>query len=382
MEFEMEKMTYSSVKNIIIEKVKRNVYIRPWDKNEVEIRFSQEDNTDIDHLGDSLEIQSEKSLLISVPGDSNLSIENVGGNCVLYGKLGAINIEKIGGNLEISSAADANIENVGGNCVLGPISGGLRIGRVGGNLHVENAKGGYLVEKIGGNLTGFGTFSDFSCSIGGNAKINCLELHGSAVSIKAGGNVKMSVAKGLDFDLVAKCGGIASISVSSLEVKGVTKRIEERIGAGGTQLELKAGGNIKLSDFEEIEIPHLEEKPFHQEAWELLDKNVEKNDFANSSFNFSSIFNIEKEINEDVQEKVKFAEERIKAAMAKLDKKLNINPTDEPGLTAYEFDIEPKPETKTSSVSDEERMMILKMLQEKKISAEEADRLLSVLEQS
>ena len=39
-----------------------------------------------------------------------------------------------------------------------------------------------------------------------------------------------------------------------------------------------------------------------------------------------------------------------------------------------------KPETEKSGVSDEERLLVLKMLQDKKITADEADKLLSALE--
>jgi len=378
----MEKMTYSSVKNIVIEKVKKNLFIRPWDKDEVEIKYSQGDNTDIDHGGDHLEIRSEKSLLISVPEGVMLSIETVGGNCVLYGRLGVLNIEKIGGNLEVNDAEVLNVNYVGGNCAFGPITSVISIERVGGNLHVQNANGSFKVEKVGGNLSANGALSDFSCSVGGNAKLNCTEVSGSAVYIRAGGNIKMKVQQGANFDLVTKSGGFSNIKLGTLDVKGVTKRIEERIGLGGSLLTLKAGGNVKISDIESVELPGFEAKPFDQEAWETLEKRVENNDMVDFAFNFSNIFNLEKDINEEVQEKIKYAEERIKAAREKMEQKYNIYPGGASPSASYEFDLQSKETPVKNTVSDEERMMILQMLQEKKISAEEADRLLTVLEQS
>ena len=55
--------------------------------------------------------------------------------------------------------------------------------------------------------------------------------------------------------------------------------------------------------------------------------------------------------------------------------------TDSSNLFGFSYDNPPPArEVKPSKVSDEERMMVLQMLQDKKISVEEADKLLSALE--
>ena len=93
-------------------------------------------------------------------------------------------------------------------------------------------------------------------------------------------------------------------------------------------------------------------------------------------FDLSYFMNLEKEINEEVNQKTKFAQDRIQAAMAKMNKKFQGFNFD----SGFEGTVAKK-QNKTEGVSEEERMMILKMLQDKKITAEEADHLLQILDE-
>jgi DUF4097 and DUF4098 domain-containing protein YvlB len=109
--------------------------------------------------------------LISAPKSVKLLLEEIRGNCSVYGEFDHLIIEKVGGNLEISDAQDVQVEVVGGNCALGVINGHVNVEKVGGNLHAYSVFGAGLFEKIGGNLYIKGTLSNISCDVGGNATI-------------------------------------------------------------------------------------------------------------------------------------------------------------------------------------------------------------------
>jgi hypothetical protein len=79
------------------------------------------------------------------------------------------------------------------------------------------------------------------------------------------------------------------------------------------------------------------------------------------------------------------ADEKIQKAMEKMERKFSFK--EELGIPRPPRPPRPPVEpqhggSKSSPISTEEKMMILHMLQDKKITAEEADRLLRALEQS
>jgi hypothetical protein len=294
----------------------------------------------------------------------------------VYGEFDHLIIEKVGGNLEISDAQDVQVEVVGGNCALGVINGHVNVEKVGGNLHAYSVFGAGLFEKIGGNLYIKGTLSNISCDVGGNATIICDSLVYSENKVRAGGNIKMSIQPGMDFDLTAAAGAQLNIKVDQVEEKVLTRSIKKTFGSGGPKLSLKSGGNLKLTDREPLTQKDYQPKPFDDESWSIMEEHVEKNLGSNTMFDLSYFMNLEKEINEEVTEKTKFAQERIQAAMAKMNKKFqgfNLE-------SGFGGEVTQKQE-KAAGVSEEERMMILKMLQDKKITAEEADHLLQILDE-
>ena len=104
-----------------------------------------------------------------------------------------------------------------------------------------------------------------------------------------------------------------------------------------------------------------------------------------SGFDFSDLFDINSEIGEEIIEKTHMADKKIQSAMEKMERKFSFK---------EEFGNIPRPTRpqrppvdaqpgvmKSAPISREEKIMILKMLQDGKISAEEADRLLRALEQ-
>ncbi len=372
----MEKITFNNIQKMEVDKVKGNLYIRTWDSEDVHILYNPDKKFEAVTSG-TLVVEADDSILISAPKNVVLVLQEIRGNCTVFGKFDQLTIEKVGGNLEISEGQDIKVEVVGGNCVLGTIDGSMVVEKVGGNLLAQSLLGTVLFEKVGGNLYLNGRLSNFSCTVGGNAKVICDSLIGTENEIRAGGNIKMSLQPEMNFVLKARAGAQLNIKLGQNEDKGLSRSIEKTYGTGGPTLLLKAGGNLKLSDHEQIAKKDYQPKPFDDEAWADLEERVENSLGSNAMFDLSYFSNLEKEINEEVTEKTKYAQERIQAAMEKMNIKFQaFNPE-----VVFSGKVNRK-QDKPTGVSDEERMMILKMLQDKKITAEEADHLLQILDEA
>lgn len=379
----METSTFKEVNTITIN-CKKSVLVRGWENNQVEVRYPGNRECDFNLDNGILDIVAKSYLIVSVPKNIQFVIERIYGNLETVGDLGKILIENVSGNCSIQSAESLTIENVSGNCKLGYITTNANIRNVGGNLSFIVENGMMEIHGVGGNLSGKADSICLSTSVGGNLKIMTNRFDGIENQLRAGGSIKLNVID-LDNTVVnARAGGIASINYQDASEKFTNGKFEKKFGSAEKAIQLKAGGNIKISDEEaDFEINQNFGSADDDYVNEIEHK-FETRALQSSGFDFSDLFDIDGEIGEKIREKTQMADEKIQKAMEKMERKFSFK--EEFGMPRPPRPprppVEPQPRgPKSSPISSEEKMMILHMLQDKKITAEEADRLLRALEQ-
>jgi hypothetical protein len=376
----MEKKNFREIDEVRITSWK-NVYIRSWDREDSEIRFSQGSDFEDRLEGSCLSILSKRNLLISIPSAVKIVIQSIGGNCEILNGFREVVINKVDGNLEIEQTDSLTVDKVGGNVRVGKIKNKGHFINIGGNIKLNSGGSLLQLEHVGGNLTAISEQLAINGKVGGNAKLSIKSLLEQESKLFAGGNLKLSLSSSPDMELIASSGGVIKVEMNG-EIEKTSGKIYKRtFGKGLKKLEVRAGGNIKITSEawdEELEMNFMESSESH---WDDLEKQVEmrvENDFG---YNFTGLFDLERQIGNEVQSRTRKAEERIQRAMEKINRKIGISNefnvsedfSNQEGFSATK-------QKQSSGVSDEERMLILKMLQDKKITAEEADRLLEALE--
>ena len=173
-------------------------------------------------------------VLGTVYGDAYLKsvlavdIQNVRGNMQVKAS-DQVRVSRTGGSLqarEIRGALD--VDRVGGNATLRGIGGMLSLDQVAGNLVVKDLSGGAKVGRIGGNLVWNGTLGagcTYHFGADGNATLRLSEGAGAHVTLKAKGNLHTSTLTAVQHD-------------------GNT--VSGTLGDGGSEIVVEAKGNILL----------------------------------------------------------------------------------------------------------------------------------------
>lgn len=355
--------------------VKENLFIRSWDKSEIEVQFPEE--LDYDQQNNSLSISSKTDLIISAPVNTKLYIERTGGNCKINGNLDTKKIIKVSGNLNIESITNSEIIKVGGNCNIGSVEESLQIEKIGGNCHLKNVSGKIVLGKIGGNLSISGTDYHLDCKAGGNIHIQIKDFLDNENQVIAGGNVNLLLTEGTNLDIQGSSNGGYQLEIGGDRLTGKIGDFHKTIGNGDKSVIVSAGGNLKLSDQGKIESHNLE----FMESDHIISDGIDSINNIEDDLDFHEISNLDKKIKNSLNNfggkvKGKVLEKLEKlGSNEKLEDILQNNP-----VSLNENDNH-APVQNSQSVSEEEKMIVLKMLQEKKISAEEADRLLQALEE-
>ena len=373
----MSKQTLSitSDQPSITIKSHENVYIKGWDQKEVQVEGGSRHTTNVRQEGDTIFITSTDNCLVMVPTRSRLKVERVGGDAYIGNLESDLVIQKIGGDLYVAASGQIAVEQVGGQCQVQTVAGDLESHKIGGDFYGKSVEGGAIIERVGGDFMLQDSGCPVTCRAGGDIQVSIAPFPSGASNLSAGGDITLHLLQG--------SGATFNITSGSedihIDLGGHFEEIDERsyvakVGDGVAVFNLHAGGDVLITD-----------RPWDDDILEDVEAEIDER-VQSFTDDFEAHF-------QDVTERVvneaaRRAEKRVQAAFSRIEQRMDF-----PGklggrkFTATFSSDFPFKKTKTASssgsnepVSNEERLMILKMVESKKISVEEAEKLLEALE--
>ncbi len=203
--------------------------------------------------GDFVLKHTETVVIGSVGGDmlvediaDALSCGNVGGDCQIKASEKAeLTIGNVGSDLRIDDAASVRFGSIGGDCVLRGARGAVEIANIGGDASLHGIGGKLQAGNIGGdaslkNLQG----SIEVGNVGSDLALEATFPAGSSTRMHVGGDAVLILPPHPDLNLRAYAGG--DIAGPNLAAGGGGNWINQTYGNGAAQLELHVGGDLAL----------------------------------------------------------------------------------------------------------------------------------------
>lgn len=330
----------------------------------------------ISEHNEGLEIKATTDCRLMIPETATVTVEKVGGDLAVSGLANRVIVGKIGGDLTLEKLAGASVEMVGGDTRFENISGTLEIARVGGDLDGEGVVG-LSSRAVGGDASLIEVAGIVDLSAGGDVDISATTENLPPMTIRAGGDVTLYVGAKVNAQLVMSSGG-EEIHVHACGQEGDWEEDEVSLplGEGGALVRLEAGDAITVTDQESAPRDFVNLIDETREGWSDFGIDLEK-----------AIRDSMTAVSGTIEEAVRKAEKASEQAGIKIDlsnrarKNRTLNQDNKQKVVGFSYnEPENKPDTSKGKVSDEERMMVLRMLQEKKISVEEAEKLLNALD--
>ncbi len=317
-------------------------------------------------------IQIERALGNLVLSDVNSAkIEKVGGNFAVRNASGEIALEKVGSSLIADSIQTLHCEKVGGQCYVKNVEGNFSLGKAGGEFLGQGIKGLTSVDRVGGSFTASDITLNENVRTGGNIHISNLNISKN-IEFHAGGNIDLTFGEdfpGVSLEMNSGAYHIR-IKLGKDDLDIGDKIYEYQFGEGKHEIDVFAGGEISVGSViatdEDIVGDLSSHFTYEESAFnELIQERVES-------------------ATRRAEAKIKTAEIRLEQIKDKVEKHRGFN---------IKFDIDevgtvpPVPPVPSlirpvgkKKASDEERLMILKMLQDKMITVDEAEALFKALE--
>lgn len=345
----------------------------------VEVRS---DDLAIDELPDRIVLHSRRDLEITAPADTRAHIVRVGGDAAVRQWTGELVIDSVGGDLIIKQAGEVSIQNVGGDCTILDASGPVQVENVGSDFSGSGLAADVTVRHVGSDFRLTGATGNVTSSAGSDIRLSMAELSAQSVVLRAGSDVRVVLPPNPDVSVRVTSGG----HTIKVHIGDTPERLHQGVyeavfGSGTARLEITAGSDVSLSDGS----GENGEARAGRGPWE--DRIIQKAErgLRRAEQQLARAERLAARSSLHGQDAVRRAQERVKAALQRLEDRRQGRPIerDFSGIAAEPvggYPSEPPTGQALGGATEEERMLILQMVQDKKITVEEADQLLSVLE--
>ncbi len=400
--------------NILVQAVHGDLRIAGWDRNELMIKTSGNKLALVSD-SDPITLSCDEDVILYLPHAVRLNVEKVAGDASLQALSGPVTLGPVSGDLTLKDlgpvtlgtvSGDASLRNIGalnagtvsGDFALRGGHGVCVVDQIGGDASIRDIDGMVAIENVGSDVYIRNIHAAVNINAGADVALYLEPLTGQTYDITAGDdlilrmapdtNVKIHLTGGspdsihVDFpgvELPADCSGcevvIGSPSEDMAEMV-LTAGDDLLVTSQADSWESAADFGVGMRDGSDWNIP-----PFTlpddfserinqrvQAAMERAQSHIEAaTRRAESSGNRASI---------KIEAAMRRAEAKARAAEVRARRgQANVN------MGRWNWDVTPHgPVQSNPPVSDDERLTVLKMLQEKKITVEEAEKLLAALE--
>lgn len=362
---------------ITIESVSGSLQVKGWDEDNIRIDIHNADDLHYTADDDRLTLTADSDCVLRVPSDSTLTVQSVSRDAYIANIDGEISIESVSGSLTIKTVGETKVENVSGNLTVRGVEGELYINEVSGNASIRDVEGGLKAEEIHANLSLRNIEGEIEAKTDGNADLRLDVEDTGDVNVEASGNLFCALNPPGDSDLHFESGA-QSISINTTEKKLHVQASEHEmtLGDGGNDVYLKAGGHIDFRSREDSSSVDLDlDLDFVDEtnglAAEISDQVSAQVESQIEALN-AQLEGLQEKLRHTGDRATRKAQERVAAAHQRLQLKLQNR-----GGRALAFQV---PVKKADPVSEQERMLVLQMVQDKKISVAQAEMLLNTIE--
>ncbi|MEJ2597754.1 MAG: hypothetical protein P8Z00_05435 [Anaerolineales bacterium] len=394
---------------VFIETIQGNLQLKGWDRPEVSVK-AQPDDLNLEEQDDIVRLSCQSNCTMRLPTGATVRVGKVQGEASFKYLDDALQIDQVAGELTIRNLSDVQVQSVGGALNARNVTGDLSVEHVAGNANAYNIQGRCQLQKVAGNLELRNLEGSFQIGCNGNVRLRLYILDGESYTVDAGGNLSVEIPDDANINIkLSSAGESIRLRLAGQTQNLSTSSHELTLGEGEGVMQLSAGGSILLRTNLASDYSRDEGRDMDEDFGDFVDlsaqiaQQVEQQMQAvtrqiNEQLAGLTVSLDQAGFNEEQRQRIleqarrsgERAQEQARRAQAKLERKLEAarrrgemkarhgkrHSRRSVSVDIGAQPIEPAPEP----VSDEERLLILRMLEQKKISLEEAESLLDALE--
>lgn len=415
---------------VVIETVQGDLRLKGHSELGVFAKGSEAEDITLEQRGDAIVLTSRGDLGVRVPRNATVRVLAAHGDATFKALEGSLEIDTVHGELTLRGVGTVHINRLHGELSAKNIAGDLAIVAMDGDADVRDIQGSFTVSEIvRGNLRLDDATCDASASVEGNINLRLDPTAGQTYTFEAKGNIFCRLSDENSVEISVPKANKVTVNLPEVKSSGAIQTpYALTLGEGDASLTLTARGNVVIDshapdwDMEDFEVNlEADMDRLGDEIGVQMEQQIEAQMRmleANLNSQMASLTSrlgaarlseeqarrVEERARQASERAAAQAQERMRRTQERMEQKLNAAqrkieqkrraadrhsrwstppiPPIPPILPAPR--VWPSPRTASvppaEPVSEEERLTILRMLEQKKISLDEAEKLLNALE--
>ena len=205
----------------------------------------------IDQEGETFTITARADCILTCPRDTTLIISVVQGNLKVERVEKPIAVETVHGNVTLQAVGPTALKQTFGNLSAGQVVGDLHAQITRGNARVRQVEGSLSLDQVDGNLAAEGLQGGLAAKqVRGKVRLRPPFSPGMTYRLNANGNLTVRLPADASLRLALRAGGGVRSNLPDLTLEEVDGETRGVLGAGEASLEVQVGGRISLRPLE------------------------------------------------------------------------------------------------------------------------------------
>jgi len=345
--------------SLVIKGVPGDLRLTGWEQNEIKAKTNGK-QLEVTEKNGKITLSCDNDLILSVPKTAQIKINKITGDASLRSLSGSLQLALVKGDLALRNMGAVKLGEVSGDLVLRHSTADFQVDHVHGDTSIRELQGSLQAGNLSGDFHLRELQGSLSAQVSGDAVLFLTPEDGAEYTLNAGGDILLRLPKNADAELNLSADGEVQFNLPNLD--GDEDPHALILGDASAKMVLSASGDLLVTT--------------QSDEWESLADFDIGLPFIGA--NFPGIpDNLAEQISRKVESATRKAMRKVGKAGRK-SRKADRHVRRDERKVKFSSHL-PRSEKASEPVSGDERLLILKMLQEKKITADEADKLLSAL---
>ncbi|MDO9130488.1 MAG: hypothetical protein Q7U34_11545, partial [Anaerolineales bacterium] len=146
-----QTITVGPAPEVALQAIPGDLRVAGWERAEIMAK-TDGDMLNITADGERISVSCDENLILYLPRQASLQIENVAGDACLQAMSGAVNLGPVAGDLCLNDIGAATVETVAGDASLRSV-GGLIADQIRGDFVLRGGRGDCVIANIGGDAS-------------------------------------------------------------------------------------------------------------------------------------------------------------------------------------------------------------------------------------
>jgi len=209
------------------------------------------DEITLDREGDAFTIAARDDCSLTCPAGSTLAIHSVRGDLRIRGVRGVVTVGTVYGDAALRAVGPAELGQVYGDLVAREVDGELQARLVAGDVRARDVAGRVFLRQVGSDLNADGLRGGLDAvQVGADVRLGPPFSPGATYRVVAGSDLVVRLPADASLRLVLRPGGRVRSSLLDLSLEEREGETRATLGAGEATLEAQTGGDILLRPLE------------------------------------------------------------------------------------------------------------------------------------